>query len=209
MRYPDAESFKGMIIWSRGGLRGPAALPGNYTATLIDKKDSLSVPFEIVKDPRSTSDMDQLKEQFDFLISTRDELTKAHKAIKQIRTIRKEIQDAAAKLKDMKDVDTVKNKSKAIVKELTSVEETLYQTKSKSNQDVLNFPIRLNDKLSSLAGDVASGDFRPTEQAYAVKKELFGKIDEQLDKLKNIIDVEVPEFNKLVKEADVPAVLVK
>ena len=31
---------------------------------------------------------------------------------------------------------------------MTAVEESLHQTKAKSGQDVLNYPIRLDDKLS-------------------------------------------------------------
>ena len=35
----------------------------------------------------------------------------------------------------------------SINKQLTAIEEKLHQTKAKSGQDVLNYPIRLNDKL--------------------------------------------------------------
>ena len=43
---------------------------------------------------------------------------------------------------------------------MREAEETLYQTKSKSGQDRLNFPIRLNDKLAGL--NRLSGGFGPT-----------------------------------------------
>ena len=43
------------------------------------------------------------------------------------------------------------------------MEEALYQTKNQSNQDPLNFPIRLNNKLASLAGVVDSADAAPTD----------------------------------------------
>ncbi len=47
-------------------------------------------------------------------------------------------------------VGEIKILSDSINKKMTKIEEALYQTKSKSEQDVLNYPIRLNDKISGL-----------------------------------------------------------
>ena len=88
----------------------------------------------------------------------------------------------------------------------TAVEEALYQTKNKSSQDPLNFPIRLNDKLAGVGDSAALGNFPPTAQQVAVRDELFKAIDEQLAKLKAIWDTDLPAFNKLA--ASVPAVKV-
>ncbi|MEW6509128.1 MAG: glycosyl hydrolase [Bacteroidota bacterium] len=209
MRYKDAERFDGMIIWAGGGLRGPVAVPGNYSALFINGKDSVSVPFEIVKDPRSSSNAEDLQAQFDFLISGRNKLTETHKAVKQIRSIRKQLNDLKERFKERKDSDSIKNEIDKAAKELTSIEEILYQTKNKSPQDPLNYPIRLNDKLASLINNVSSGDFRPTVQAVELNNEIFLKIDEQLKKLKSIIDNQIPALNKMIKEIDLPAVIIK
>ena len=92
---------------------------------------------------------------------------------------------------------------------LTKVEEALYQTKNKSNQDPLNYPIRLNNKLSNLTGVVSSADAAPTEQTYAVYKDIAGKIDMELAKLKTLLGDDLTAFNRLVKDKDVPAVVIK
>jgi len=42
------------------------------------------------------------------------------------------------------------------------VEQELYQTKNQSNQDPLNFPIKLNNKLAALEGVVQASDAAPT-----------------------------------------------
>jgi hypothetical protein len=209
MRYPDAEKFDGMIIWSRGGLTGPQAIPGEYKATLIYDKDSSTVPFVIVKDPRSSATQEDLQAQFEFVLTTRDKLTEIHKAIKLIRNIRKQINGVNERIKNWKDADEIKKSGEEINKKITAIEEALYQTKNKSGQDPLNYPVRLNDKLSSLNSSVASGDFRPTEQSYKVKNELVAKIDAELIKLKGIVGNEIPKFNKLVAEANVPAVILQ
>ena len=209
MRYTDAERFDGMILWGSSGLTGPLAVPGEYKALLKYGKDSLTVPFVILKDPRSSSTIEDHKSQFDFLISVRDKLSETHKAIKQIRNIRKQIKDVGVRIKDQKNIEEAKKTSDDINKKLTAIEETLYQTKNKSPQDPLNYPIRLSDKLASLSGSAASGDYKPTDQAVELKKELFSKIDTELLKLKEVIDNEIPKFNKLVYEANVPAVVIQ
>ena len=41
----------------------------------------------------------------------------------------------------------VADMAKDLAKRLTAVEEELYQTRNRSNQDPLNYPIKLNNKL--------------------------------------------------------------
>ncbi len=52
------------------------------------------------------------------------------------------------------------------------MEGEIYQYRNRSSQDPLNYPIRLNNKLAALQGIVESGDARPTDQSYAVFKDL-------------------------------------
>ena len=208
MHYPDAETFDGLILWF-GGTEGPLAVPGQYQARLIVGSDSLAVPFEIKPDPRSSAGMEDLQAQFDYLMAIRDKLTEIHRGIKQIREIRKQVQSVTGKLaEDQEGAEAIKTSSKALLDQLEQIETTLYQTKNQSPQDPLNFPIRLNNKLSILSSLTSIGRFRPTDQAVAVQEELVAKIDPELAKLRNIIDNDLHAFNQLVKANEVPAVQV-
>jgi hypothetical protein len=91
---------------------------------------------------------------------------------------------------------------------MTEVEEALIQTKSKSSQDVLNFPGRLNSQLVALGGVVGSADSAPTRQSYEVFDMLSKAVDEQLAKWKAIVSTDVASYNNLVKQQDVPALIV-
>ena len=71
------------------------------------------------------------------------------------------------RLKPRKDAADVLSASQALAKKLTAIEEVLHQTKARSTQDLLNYPMRLNNRLASLAGGVSVGDHRPTDQALA------------------------------------------
>jgi hypothetical protein len=92
---------------------------------------------------------------------------------------------------------------------MTAVEEALYQTKNKSSQDPLNFPIRLNDKLGGVADTASTGEFAPTAQAVAVYERLAKEIDAELAKLQEVWDKDLPDLNRLAREHEVPAVIVK
>ena len=86
------------------------------------------------------------------------------------------------------------------------MEEELYQTKNKSSQDPLNYPIRLNNKLAALGGIVGSADTRPTDQSYQLHEELTSKINAQLKALDGLLKTDLANFNKLVREKNLPAV---
>ncbi|MFN2287002.1 MAG: hypothetical protein ABR578_01580, partial [Chromatocurvus sp.] len=86
---------------------------------------------------------------------------------------------------------------------ITSVEETLYQTKNQSRQDPLNFPIRLNDKLASLMRMVSLGDQGPTTQAQAVKAELSSEIEAQLAILDSVWSDQIPGLNERIKSSEI------
>ena len=92
---------------------------------------------------------------------------------------------------------------------MTVVEEALIQTKAKSGQDVLNFPVRLNNDLVALSGVVGSADSAPTKQSYEVFDIVSHAVDEQLSKWNSIVSTDVAAYNNLVKQQEVPALMLK
>ena len=91
-------------------------------------------------------------------------------------------------------------KAKTMSDEFTKIEEVLYQTKNRSGQDPLNFPIRLTNKLGHLNSLVSMGDFAPTDQDWDVKNELTQKINKELSAFNTLIDSEISAFNKAFNE---------
>jgi photosystem II stability/assembly factor-like uncharacterized protein len=198
MRYPAAERFDGMIVWS-ASMNGPVALPGTYKAKLTVNEQSIETEFEIVKDPRSSVTAADLKAQFDFLISVRDKLTETHTSITDLRKVRGDINTTMKNVQDKE----IKQKAKTILNEMKIIEEELYQTKNRSGQDPLNYPIRLNNKLGHLNSIMSIGNNPPTQQAIQFQKEVTALIDEQLKKLEVIFTTDIPELNNMLKEAGI------
>lgn len=207
MRYTGAEGFDGMILWW-ASLNGPKAVPGNYKVKLEVNGNAQEQSFAILKDPRSSSSVADLTAQFDFLNEVIDKLSETNLSIKKIRTAREQIKLVTSKM-DGDEFKDIKAKSDEILKSMKVIEEALYQTKNRSGQDPLNFPIRLNNKLGHLNSLQAMGDYKPTDQAVAFKKEITAEIDKELNKLKVIFEIDIPAFNKMVKQKDVDAVIIE
>ena len=207
MRYTEGERIEGMILWN--GVPGAiTAAPGNYFARIRVGQDSVEVPFTIKADPNYKVSQQEYDEQYAFLAQVRDKFNETQKAIKDIRALRNQINSFVAL--QGKDVPKeVKQMADSINKQLTSIEETLYQTKSKSGQDVLNYPIRLNDKLSGVFDAANSGNFAPSRQVREVYNDLASQIDVQISKLNMIKQKDIPAFNELIRQKALPVISVK
>jgi len=208
MRYPDAARFPGMILWA-GETRGPKVTPGNYQVKLTADGKTLTQAFDVKADPRLTTPPADYAKQLELGLRIRDKVTVTNNAILEIRDVRKQVEDLLKRVKDQANFKVINDSGTALNKNLTTIEEALYQTKNQSSQDPLNFPIRLNNKLAALAGVVSNAEAAPTAQSYVVYDEVVGQIEAQLQKLSQIMKTEVPAFNQLVREQNIPAVIVR
>ena len=207
-RYADAVRFPGMILWA-GETRGPKMSPGSYQVKLTVDGKSLTQSFEIKPDPRLQTTPADYAKQVELGLKIRDKLTETHNAILQIRDVRRQVEDLLKRVAGQPNLKAVNDAGTALNKNLTAIEETLYQTKNQSNQDPLNYPIRLNNKLAALGGVVGSAEAAPTAQSYAVYDEVVTQIDAQLQKFSQVMKTDVPAFNQLVRDQNIPAVVVK
>ena len=207
MNYPVAEKVDGLILWN-GPVGGPKAAPGNYFAKFKSGSDSTEVPFTILADPNYKTSLAEYEEQFNHLITIRDKSSEIMKAIKNIRDIRQQMSDFSARVgKDLP--KEIKQQVDTVNKQMTTVEEALHQTKAKSGQDVLNYPIKLDDKLSSIYNAASAGQSGLSKQAKDAYTELVVLIDEQLNKLKKIMNEDVAKLNQLIHEKALPVIGVK
>ena len=194
MTYDGAERLKGMILWW-ASLQGPRAIPGEYKVSLKVNDQEQSQMFSILADPRAESTLADMQKQFDFIESVNKTMDEAHKTIKKIRNINGQLGAFQKQYKDDENVKELVEKAKELQEQLSNIEKELYQTKNRSGQDPLNFPIRLTNKLGHLNSLVRMGDFAPTDQDVAVKNELTAKIEKQLTAFNAILNDEVKAFN--------------
>jgi photosystem II stability/assembly factor-like uncharacterized protein len=193
-RGKSAEKFEGMILWW-ASLNAPKAVPGNYKVVLSVEDETYTQSFDIVSNPNSETDVAGMQKQFDFITDINKTVDNAHKSIKKIRAINKQLTAFQEQYKDDERVEDLKEKAKKLSEDFSEIEKALYQTQNKSGQDPLNFPIKLTNKLAHLNSLVGMGDFPPTEQDVAVKDELTQKINSELEKFNLLVSDEIMMFN--------------
>lgn len=208
LRGAEASRFKGLILWG-GGLQGPRVVPGGYQARLTAGGRSQVAAIEVRKDPRLSTTAADYAKRYDLHARIRDKLTETHEAIVALRDVREQLKAVAERSKAAGQDTTIAAEAAALSKQLTAVEEALYQTRNKSGQDPLNYPIRLNNKLSMLTGVVDGADAPPTDQAVAVYADVAARIDAQLSALREALGPGLAGFNRLVRDREIPAVVVK
>jgi len=205
LRVAPPETLDGLILWN-SIERGPRVPPGTYKARLTVGDWSETVSFPVTKDPRSTASDAELAEQFAFLVGVRDKLSETHRAIRDIREVRGQIDTLIARAGDGEAAQPMVERARKLREATQAIEERLYQTKNRSEQDPLNFPIRLNDKLGGVYQVAAFGDNRPTDAAVAVRDELVAAIDAELAALAKLMAEELPAINAAAREAALPFV---
>jgi len=193
LRYSGATVFDGMIIWGARPQNGPKAPVGKYQVRLTAGSHTKTYPFQIRMNPNLSGVTEaDLKETFDLAVKIRDRESEANEAVIKIRKIRKQLEEG---LKTTADPAVTKSVNDFIAK-ITVVEEDLYQTKNRSGQDPLNFPIKLGNRISAVRRSLETGDGKPTVGVYRVFDELSKELDGHLIKLNSILTGELPPLNQ-------------
>lgn len=197
LRYPGATVFDGMILWGARPQNGPKAPTGKYQVRFTAAGYSKTYDFNVKLNPnfKGVTDAD-LKEAFDLGIKIRDRETQGNEAVIRIRKIREQLNDRTSKNND----PSLASLAKDLDAKITVIEEALYQTKNRSGQDPLNFPIRLGNRISAVRRSLETGDARPTAGAYQVFSELSKELDAQLAQLNNVLTSGLPAINKRLSE---------
>ena len=190
--------FDGRIFWAAGN-QGPAVLPGRYQVRLTVDGESMTQDFEIKMNPRAIADgitMADLQERFDFSIQIRDRVTDANEAVLRIRSIKDQIGDRL----DENDNAELQSLGGTVNERLGGVEGEIYQVQNQSNQDPLNFPIKLNNKIAALQNLVEGAETRPTDQSYEVYQTLSTQLDTELEQMQLVIQQDLARLNELLRE---------
>ncbi len=181
LRKKGFEEIEGMILWSV--LRqGPYILPGTYEAQLIANGDTVRQEFPVILDPRLDVDTKELEAQHQFLEEVIIEMDNINTCIREIRSLNGDLKNAKDRISD----STLIARIDKLMEESGTIEKALYQTKNRSPQDPLNFPIRLNNKYGHVGSLASIGFQAPTAAMYGVKAELEKAIDAELQKWKNL-----------------------
>jgi hypothetical protein len=205
-RYPDASKVQIEGATEKGRV-GPMAPPADYQVWLTVGEHTRTQTFELLKDPRVTATHEDLRQQHALLIRIRDRISACHDAINQIIRVRRQVDEWVARGEGKGGAEPVSRAASGLKDKLSAIEGELIQLKALGDLDRLNQPARLTTKLGELTYVPSSADFAPTHQSYDVFDELSDRVDEQLDRLRDVIDKDVPAFVGLIHELEIPPII--
>jgi len=199
----DADLVDDAVLW--GTPSGPRVPPGTYRARLSVGDWSETLSFEVVQDPRTDIPRRDLESRFELARAVWRELSRSHDAIRTIRDVRAQVEELAERIDD----EAVTSAADEISDSLRSIEERLHQTKSKSSQDILNFPPQLDNQLLYLQGVVESALGAPTPSSVKRFEELRGELDSVHIELDTVLEQRLPDFERALAETGVARVVVR
>ena len=192
LRTNPAATFPGMILW---GVRtmAPVVPPGTYTVRLTADGEVRTSEIEIARHPwiENVTD-DDLREQFEFGMRIRDRVHEANSAVIAIRRVKAQLDDRLAASDDAALAET----AEALRTAASAVEGDVYQVRNRSNQDPLNFPIRVNNRLANLLSMSERGDGRPGSGMYEVFEIMVAELEGYTTRLEEVWRVELAAVNR-------------
>ncbi|MCP4898224.1 MAG: glycosyl hydrolase [bacterium] len=203
LRLADADLVDDAVLWGSAG--GPTVPPGTYQTRLTVGDWSDTKPISVVPDPRLDASQKVDDARFALAKSIWRQLTRSHDAIKKLRSVRSQVNEATTHLDD----EEATKAAEDLVASLTTIEERLSQIKSQSSQDMLNFPPQIDNQLVHLLGIVDSAQAEPT----AVSEERFAELKSELDQLISELDesiaTTVPTIEEALEVEDVKFIVVE
>jgi hypothetical protein len=187
-------SFPGMVLWG-ATTNGPTVLPGSYQVRLTVDGAASTEPLAVSPNPLRPVGDAELRVQYELATQIRDKVNEANAAVVRIRRIKKDVEDRLTKSKDAQ----LKQAGDRLSRNLSAVEEDIYQVRNRSNQDPLNFPIKTNNRLASLLRVVLTGEGRPTGNVGPIFEDLKTELKAELDRLQRVLAADLPPFNQAAR----------
>lgn len=187
-RYPGAEEIEGHPTRSNREI-GPLALPGKYRVELRVDGEKFAQNFSLLHNPNSKVAERDLREQFDFAIIIRDTITDINRTVLAIRELREDI------LKHDGSSENVDALAAGLDEKLYDMEYVLTAYEVEYRMQYHAIPVRLDDKLYTLARRVAAGEGRPTKAQRELFNRYLGVYAQVQSDIGQFLDKDLSRFN--------------
>ncbi len=204
--------YKGTIgapkAYIEGYFRGHKVSPGVYTIGLKSAENKDTIKCTILPNPTYPLSAEEYKEYDDYMLAMENTLTGMHRKVNTIHDMRMQLEDV------LKNMDKETNpelyaQGKALVKKMKSWDELMVQRKSKAYDDVENYPNKFTAEYLFLINHTESGIPRVTDPSRERLAELSVQWETLSATAKEIIETDIPGYNKQLWEAGTGAVRMK
>ncbi|WP_420449002.1 WD40/YVTN/BNR-like repeat-containing protein [Candidatus Palauibacter sp.] len=198
MRYPEPIDWVPKTLYRHRDPYGPLAPPGRYEARLTVDGETFVVPFEIVPDPRVATPQAEFDEQFGFLMAIREKIGENHRAVARIHSLRQRIVQAIEGAAGTEGAADIARAGAELDARLWEIEDHLRQFRPsrdhRAKQELINWPVRLDDKFAKLLEHAEASDASPTSRDRMLFDDLSERQEEQIEALGFIEEGEAARF---------------
>jgi hypothetical protein len=197
-----------------GGVKAP---PGTYRVSLEAAGESRTSPLVVAADPRQPRvALEDYGEQYRLAAAIRDTVTRVYDGLRQIRSVSEQVTSIGERIVKEGYPAELGELADTVGAKLGAVEDALRQTKNESNQDALRYPPRLDTQYLNLYAYVTGEDNysfggpdgRPSAGAYERFEDLNAEWAILRQRLRTVLETDVPAFNEALRRNGVEAVIV-
>jgi photosystem II stability/assembly factor-like uncharacterized protein len=181
---------------------GAWVLPGRYLVKLTVDGKSFTQALTVKMDPRIKTSEGDLSKAFAMQTGSVEGMNESYKALAQVRTLRAQLKERAAKAGKGGAADAIAALDKQAA-ELEGAVQNAFLGLPPSGKQPENFST-LNQHFGMLLAVADSADAAPTTQATSVYQELRKALDDLSSRWKMIKESEVPNVNASLKKAKLP-----
>jgi hypothetical protein len=181
------------------------APPGTYTVQLDAGGRTETQKVVVLRDPNSGGSDAEIAEQMQSLFTIRDDLEAAADAVHRIEAARMQL----AAIENTVTDSAIANAASDLQRKYIDLEMNFVDLRlTGEGQDGVRFESKLIDKFVYLGDQIGSSDFRPTDQAEEVRKLLHSELGTRLAALDALQSKELTAFNEMLRQKNVPNVIV-
>ena len=192
---------------------GPIVVPGKYTVKLTVDGQSATQPIEILRDPRVATSVADLDLSVKLQLRLRDDISAAADMVNAIEVMRKQLEDVTKAYREDRTREALLKQVADMDRKLLDVETKILEPAQMTSDDkyfqqayrVYMNLIWLNGEVGPGAGDVLGGaDFPPTDTSVNVMETIEKDLNAAKADYKNLMDRDVPAFNRSIGGAITP-----
>ncbi|HEC44697.1 MAG TPA: glycosyl hydrolase, partial [Bacteroides sp.] len=204
--------YKNMIgvptAYLEGYFRGHKVSPGIYTIGLKSADNEATTNCTILTNPTYPLSDEDYKEYDEFMLAMEISLNEMHQKVNTIFDMRKQLEDVLKNM-DKEAKAELYEQGKALVAKMKKWDEDMVQRKSKAYDDVENFPNKFTAEYLFLINHTESSLPRVNEPSRERLAELTKQWEGFSATAEEIIETDIPGYNKQLWDAGIGAVRMK
>ena len=207
LRYPTMAGVPHVYVES--SYRGHKASPGKYIITLKAGEKVVNQNFEILSNPLYSVDAKTYDEYHELMSKMESEVTQMHTLVSTLYNKKEQLEKLIAELPVDEKYSSLKKEGKTLAARMKQWDEEMVQRKTKAYDDAENFPNKFTANYLFMINHAESDLPKVTKPTLDRLKELNAVWAGLQTRVKQLLEKDIPTFNKQLWDAGVGGVWVK